>query len=194
MPRVHVDRRLVKVRAGARGSGWALGSCGVLTGRHVVEPFLDRGHPDCLVVPGDGRAGAFACTVLWDERELDLAVLVIAEPMRAAWRGTVGSGSGAALAEIGLVEVIADAVGFPDAVVDQDVAHPELAPGRLLPAGGALSGLVPFDVDSSVPDDFRLWRGMSGAVVRDRDGGRLRGVVVRVDEDRQQRFVSAARA
>ena len=33
------EPRLVKVRAGERGSGWAVGTRGVLTARHVVAPF-----------------------------------------------------------------------------------------------------------------------------------------------------------
>ena len=51
---------------------------------------------------------------------------------------------------------------------------------------------MPFDVDGSVPADFLLWQGMSGAGVRDRLHGRLLGVVVRVDEDRQQRRLYVA--
>ena len=36
------EPRLVKVRAGGRGAGWAVGARGVLTARHVIAPFLSR--------------------------------------------------------------------------------------------------------------------------------------------------------
>ena len=52
---------------------------------------------------------------------------------------------------------------------------------------------MPFDVDGSVPANSLLWQGMSGAAVR---GPAIRpagpGVVVNVDEDRQQRRLYVA--
>lgn len=53
-----VDRRLVKVRAGGRGAGWAIGTRGVLTARHVIAPFLNATVAYCLAVPDPRPGGA----------------------------------------------------------------------------------------------------------------------------------------
>ena len=182
------DPRLVKVRAGARGSGWAVGTCGVLTARHVIAPFLDNQVDKCLAVPDPAPGSAvFECAVVWQDPGRDLALLAVDQASVAAWTAAVGQGQGPALAEPGADGVPGEAVGYPDATLEEDFPHPEPVLGWLKPAGGAVSGRMPFDVDGSVPDDSLLWQGMSGAAVRDRPHGRLVGVVVKVDADRQQR-------
>jgi len=185
MPQRLVDPRLVKVRAGGRGSGWAIGTCGVLTALHVVAAHVQGEHAECLLVPGDGSDVAFDAEVIWSN-EVDLALLAVVEPQRAAWQQAIGPGQGPALGEVGIDTLPAEAIGYPDATVEDETAHPEVAPGRLLPAGGAVSGRIPFDVDNSVPDDSAFWKGMSGAAIKDRHG-RLRAVLVAADQDRQQR-------
>ena len=187
------DPRLVKVRAGARGSGWAVGTCGVLTARHVIAPFLDKQADRCLAVPDPAPGSAmFECTVIWQDPRRDLALLAVDQAKAGAWTAAVGRGHGPAVAEPGTDGLPAEAVGYPDATVDDDFPHPELVLGQLKPAGGAVSGRMPFDVEGGVPDDSKLWQGMSGAAVRDRPHGRLLGVVVDVDADRQQRRLYVA--
>ncbi len=181
------DPRLVKVRAGERGSGWAVGSRGVLTARHVIAPVLDNRADSCLAVPDPAPGSAvFECAVVWQDADRDLALLAVDQPSADAWAAAVGRGQGPPLAEPGTEGLSAEAVGYPNATLEDDFPHPELVLGWLKPAGGVVSGRMPFDVVGSVPDDSLLWRGMSGAAVRDRHG-RLLGVVVKVDADRQQR-------
>jgi KAP family P-loop domain/Trypsin-like peptidase domain len=188
-----VEARLVKVRAGGRGAGWAIGDRGVLTARHVVAPFLQGQADRCLVVPGPAPGAAvFDCAVAWEDESRDLALLAVKEGQVSDWVAAVGPGPGPVLAEPGTAGVSAEAVGYPDVGVENDFPHPELGLGWLRPAGGAVSGGMPFDVDGGVPEDALLWEGMSGAVVRDREFGRLLGVVVQVDEDRQHRRLYVA--
>jgi hypothetical protein len=188
-----VEPRLVKVRAGERGAGWAVGARGVLTARHVVAPFLQGQVDRCLAVPDPAPGAAvFDCTVVWEDEDWDLALLEVNKEQVSDWVAAVGPGPGPVLAEPGTTGVSAEAVGYPNASVEDNFPHPELALGWLKPAGGAVSGRMPFDVDGSVPKDALLWQGMSGAVVRDREFGRLLGVVVQVDEDRQQRRLYVA--
>jgi tetratricopeptide (TPR) repeat protein len=188
-----VEPRLVKVRAGERGAGWAVGARGVLTARHVIVPFLQGQADRCLVVPDPAPGEAvFDCAVAWEDEGRDLALLAVADEQVSDWVAAVGPGPGPVLAEPGTAGVSAEAVGYPDASVEDKFPHPELALGWLKPAGGAVSGRMPFDVDGGVPEDALLWQGMSGAVVRDRAFGRLLGVVVSVDKDRQQRRLYVA--
>ena len=71
-----VPSHLAKVRAGRRGSGWAVGRQGVLTARHVVAPFLDRTVNYCLAVLDPSPQGqGFDCTVVYDDAQRDLALL-----------------------------------------------------------------------------------------------------------------------
>jgi tetratricopeptide (TPR) repeat protein len=187
------DPRLVKVRAGSRGSGWAVGPSGVLTARHVVEPFLTGRAPDgtkvdwCVAVPdpAPGTPG-FDCAVVWQNPALDLALLQVAAGHREQWARAMAGTPGPVLAEPGTGAVPAEVVGYPDLAVDGAQAAPELALGSLQPARGAVGGRMVFDVAASVPEDSAMWQGMSGAAVRDAHG-RLLGVVVQVDKQHQQR-------
>ena len=188
-----VGSRLVKIRAGERGSGWAIGARGVLTARHVIAPFLNKQTEHCLAVPNPAPGSAvFECEVVWHDPARDLALLAVEQAKIAAWAAAVGSGLDPPLAEPGTDGLPAEAAGYPDAAVENNFPHPELVTGLLKPAGGAVSGRMPFDVDGGVPESSFLWKGMSGAAVRDRPHGRLVGVVVKVDEDRQQRRLYVA--
>ena len=92
-----VEPRLVKVRAGERGSGWAVGTRGVLTARHVVAPFLDKRVDRCLAVPNPAPGAAvFDCEVAWQDAGRDLALLAVDHKQVAAWALAVGAGGGAA--------------------------------------------------------------------------------------------------
>jgi predicted negative regulator of RcsB-dependent stress response len=187
------DPRLVKIRAGSRGSGWAIGSCGVLTARHVVEPFLDGRAADGTAVgwcaaypdPAPGAPG-FDCDVIWQDRGLDLAVLCVRDGSRPAWLAAMADAKPAVLAEPGSDAVPGQAVGYPALALEDAQPAPDVVPGSLQPARGAVGGRMIFDVSASVPDDSALWAGMSGAAVRDAHD-RLLGVVVSVDKKNQQR-------
>jgi tetratricopeptide (TPR) repeat protein len=189
-----IDPRVVKVRAGGRGSGWAIGRCGVLTARHVVAPFLEGRAETCLAVL-DPRPGteAFDCVVAWEDPGRDLAVLRVGPTAQVdRWRAVIAEAEGVVLAEPGTEAVEAEAVGYPDAALAEGgTPQPDLAPGRLLPAQGELSGSMAFDVDSSVPDEAPLWRGFSGAAVRDAHR-RVIGVVTSSDRGRARRRLHVA--
>lgn len=183
-----VEPRLIKVRAGVRGAGWAVGSHGVLTAGHVVRPYLNGEVGSCIAVPSPQRgARTFDCSVVWMDEALDLALLEVASDAIDDWHDAVGRGPGPALAEPGSAAVWVEAVGYPNATVNDDYPHPEQLVGWLKPSGGALSRQMPFDVDGSVPETPWLWQGISGAVVRDRPANRILGVVGRADQDRQRR-------
>jgi hypothetical protein len=114
--------RLVKVRAGERGAGWAIGARGVLTARHVVAPFLQGRADWCLAVPDPAPGAAvFDCTVAWEDEGRDLALLAVKDEQVSDWVAAVGPGPGPVLAEPGTAGVLAEAVGYPDASVDDDV-------------------------------------------------------------------------
>ena len=187
-----IDPRLVKVRAGARGSGWAVGTRGILTARHVIAPRLNDQVNWCVAAP-DPTAGAreFHCDVVWHNPDRDLALLCVAEEDVPQWVATVGATPAAVLAEVGTRTVAAEAVGYPDAALAERSPVPDIYPGVLLPAQAVVTGRMPFDVAASVPRDSILWQGMSGAAVRD-PHGRLLGVILEADQQRQQRRLYAA--
>src|SRR3954470_19686789 len=85
-----VEPRLVKVRAGERGSGWAVGTRGVLTARHVVAPYLTGRVSYCLAVPSPAPGAAqYDCTVIWQDEQRDLALLKVEDRQAAAWAAAV---------------------------------------------------------------------------------------------------------
>jgi hypothetical protein len=88
--------QLVNIRAGARGSGWAVGATGVLTARHVVEPYLAnpfdaKTNPNGVrcraVASGPAAVTSFQCDVLWSNQALDLALLRIVAGRRRGRSG-----------------------------------------------------------------------------------------------------------
>ena len=183
---------LVKIRSGRRGSGWKVGDTGILTARHVVEPFLNKQIDRCWAVldPSPGGPG-FACEVVFDDADLDIALLKVLDASASSWQIMLGTQQ-TVLAQPGSHGVRVEIVGFPDFALDHDgTPNPEGATAVLLPAGGALSGRMPLDVGNSVPDTALAWGGMSGAAVRD-EYGRLLGIVVDVSKDRQQRRMHAS--
>jgi tetratricopeptide (TPR) repeat protein len=191
-----VDPKLVQVRAaGGGGSGWAIGTRGVLTAGHVVAQRPDDEVAWCVaVLDPTSTAPVFECEVAWQDPDRDLAILrVVREDQLAAWASAVGRAGPVVLTEPGNLAVEAEAVGYPDAALAEDtkITQPELVTGTLLPAQSARTGRMPFDVDSSVPADWRLWVGMSGAALRD-GHQRVVGVIVGVGEDRRQQRLYVA--
>jgi WD40 repeat protein len=133
----------------------------------------------------------FDCEVVFEDASRDLALLRVRDDQASAWPAAA-IGQLVVLAEPGSRAMPVEAVGFPDAALDeQRRPNPELIKGQLLPAGGAVSGRMPLDVDSSVPETSSAWRGMSGAAVRD-TSERLLGVIIEVDQERQRRRMYAA--
>jgi hypothetical protein len=195
--------QLVKVRAGKRGSGWAVGQSGVLTARHVVRPHLANPyHPEtnpsgvrCLAVTGGPGEGIFECAVVWQDEAADLALLQIAEGRRDVWWARLEDTGLTVLAAPG-TDPIRDvsAVGFPDDTVDAGANRPDpdQPTGTLLPSSG-VPGRIGFDIDTSTPDDHPLWRGLSGAAIREAgSGGRLCAVVTQAVGGRAARRLYAS--
>ena len=145
-----------------------------------------------MVVPDPAPGTAvFDCDVIWQDQNLDLALLRVRDDCHERWKLAMAQAKKTVLAEPGPDAVPAQAVGYPDLALDGTQPAPELVPGSLEPARAALGGRMPFDVNSSVPEDSASWQGMSGAAVRD-EHGRLLGVVVQVDKQHQQRRFYAA--
>lgn len=198
-----VPDRLVEVwaaGAGGRGkcsSGWVVGQDGVLSCRHVLERYLastpgSAAGADEPVIQvrsaGASSRGAWVdCTLAWQHPDRDVALLRITPGPGQSW--TAPAGRSPHLAATGEHPSECQAVGFPDAEArPEGLRVSEQVSGQLLPGGGARDpdGLIPFDAGSSVPDDARLWAGISGSAVTDRHG-RLVGLVVRAHPQRQQR-------
>ncbi len=193
--------QLVKVRAGQRGSGWAVGDSGVLTALHVVRPHLANPyHPvtnpsgvRCLAATS-GPEDPFDCAVVWQNEAADLALLQITEDRRDAWSARLIDEGLAVLAATG-TDPIRDvsAIGFPNATLDADASRPDpdQPTGTLLPSSG-VPGRVGFDVDISTPDDHPLWRGLSGAAIREARSGRLFAIVTQAVGGRAARRLYAS--
>jgi TPR repeat protein len=205
------DDRLAEVWAppGRAGSGVVIGTCGVLTARHVIDAVatgaqtgpvlarvIRRGSPPPAWVP---------MRIAGEDAAWDLAVLHVDQeaPEAAGWVRPV-SGSPVVVTVGGSSEHGCESVGFPDEEVQRpDLADPagwvrqsEQLLGMLLPMGQAkpavlLSGTLPrewmpLDAETATPDVGSGWRGMSGAGVVLSDG-RLAGVAVAAEDRHQQR-------
>lgn len=183
--------RLVKVRAGLRGSGWCVGDRGVLTAFHVVGPHVRGTAEQCLAIL-DPRPGGvtFGCDVVWHDPDRDLALLRVHDIHADEWAAAVGVSASPALTAPGHSVIEVQATGYPDATVDERLPVPDSVRGLLAPAAAAVHGRMTLDVDGSVPDGAQMWQGMSGAGVM--TGDRLVGVVVRVDKGRGYRRLHVA--
>ncbi len=205
------DDRLAEVWAppGKAGSGVVIGTCRVLTARHVIGAVatgaqagpvlarvIRRGSPPSAWVP---------MRIAGEDAAWDLAVLQVDQeaPEAAGWVRPV-SGSPVVVTVGGSSERGCESVGFPDEEVQRPaqsdpagwVRQSEQLLGTLLPMGQArppvlLSGTLPrewmpLDVETATPDDRSGWRGMSGAGVVLPDG-RLAGVAVAAEDRHQQR-------
>jgi tetratricopeptide (TPR) repeat protein len=196
MPGGALDR-LVEVWAadnlgdGYCGSGWVLGGRTVLTASHVLRRLpADGGKLEVRRAELAADPAWYACRVVYrsdadlgtGEAAPDLALLEITDP---AWQPPRSPRP--RLAEVGTGADRAEAIGFPESQTRTGgLRVPEQASGVLLPGGQPRRGQLPFDVQTSVPSDSRLWAGMSGAAVRD-GNHRIVGVVKATAPDRQQR-------
>jgi TPR repeat protein len=205
------DDRLAEVWAppGKAGSGVVIGTCGVLTARHVIDAVAtgaQRGPVLARVIRRGSPAGAWVpMRIAGEDAAWDLAVLRVDQeaPEAAGWVRPV-SGTPVVVTVGGSSERDCESVGFPDEEVQRpDLTDPagwvrqsEQLLGTLLPMGQAkppvsLSGTLrrewmPLDVDNATPDIPSGWRGMSGAGVVLQDG-RLAGVAVATEDRHQQR-------
>ena len=206
------EDRLVEVwgAPGRADSGVAFGAAGVLTARHVVA----EGSPvrvQARIVRRADLASAGAAAAPWvsmrvvaADPDWDLAVLEVDPDAHGAGRWQVPASAGPRLAAVsGAAEPACESVGFPDASVqgrassrpNDRVRQSEQAAGMLLPMGqvkayrGAApmpKQVMPLDVVTATPEQAAKWGGMSGAGVVLADG-RLAGIVVGVEPDRQAR-------
>lgn len=195
--------QLVKVRAGKRGSGWAVGRSGLLTALHVVQrhlanPYHSETNPKgirCVAVTGGPAGeGLFDCAVVWRDESADLTLLQITEADRKPWWDRLIDEELTILAATGTDPIYdVSAIGFPDATLDSGVKRPDpdQPTGTLLPSSG-VPGRVGFDIGTSTPQDHPLWQGLSGAAVREADSGRLLAIVVQAVPDRAARRLYAS--
>ena len=203
--------RLAEVWAppGKAGSGVVIGTCGVLTARHVIDavatgaqagPVLAR-----VIRRGSQPSAWVPMRIAGEDAAWDLAVLRVDQeaPEAAGWVRPV-SASPVAVTVGGSSEHGCESVGFPDEVVQRpDLADPagwirqsEQLLGTLLPMGQAKPAVslsatlprewMPLDAQTATPDDQSGWRGMSGAGVVLPDG-RLAGIAVATEDRYQQR-------
>ena len=204
------DDRLAEVWAppGKAGSGVVIGTCGVLTARHVIDAVATgaQAGPVLARVIRRGSPPAWVpMRIAGEDAAWDLAVLHVDQeaPEAAGWVRPV-SGSPVVAMVGGSSERGCESVGFPDEEVQRlDLADPagwvrqsEQVLGMLLPMGQAkpavlLSGTLPrewmpLDAETAAPDVQSGWRGMSGAGVVLSDG-RLAGVAVAAEDRHQQR-------
>jgi TPR repeat protein len=204
------DDRLAEVWAppGKAGSGVVIGTCGVLTARHVIEAVatgVQAGPVLARVVRRGSPPAWVPMRIAGEDAAWDLAVLHVDQeaPEAAGWVRPV-SGSPVVVTVGGSSERGCESVGFPDGEVRRpDLADPagwvrqsEQLLGTLLPMGQAkppalLSGTLPrewmpLDVENATPDVRSGWRGMSGAGLVLPDG-RLAGVAVAAEDRHQQR-------
>jgi tetratricopeptide (TPR) repeat protein len=198
-----VSERLVEVWAegsegrGRCGTGWVVGRSGVLTCRHVLDEYLSAssggavdslsGRVQVRLAGHSGSSDWVDATLVWRHPVLDAVLLQVTPQPEQTWLDA--SGRSPRLAATDHQPIRCTAIGFPDADVKSDgLRESDQAIGTLLVGGGARDrdGLIPFDVDNSVPDDSRLWAGFSGAALVD-GNERVIAIVARTPRGRQQR-------
>ena len=185
------DDRLAEVWAspGKAGSGVVIGTCGVLTARHVIDavatgaqtgPVLGR-----VIRRGSPPPAWLPMRIAGEDAAWNLAVLHVDQeaPEAAGWVLPV-SGSPVVVTVGRSTERDCESAGFPDEEVQRpDLADPsgwvrqsEQLLGTMLPMGQAkpavsLSGTLPrewmpLDAQTAAPDVRPGLRGMSGAEER----------------------------
>ncbi len=205
------DDRLAEVWAppGRAGSGAVIGTCGVLTARHVIDAVATGKQPGPVLARvirrGSPPPAWVPMRIAGEDAAWDLAVLHVDQeaPEAAEWVRPV-SGSPVVATVGGSSERGCESVGFPDEEVQRpDLADPagwvrqsEQLLGTLLPMGQAKPPVLlsdtlprewmPLDAETATPDVQSGWRGMSGAGVVLSDG-RLAGVAVAAEDRHQQR-------
>jgi tetratricopeptide (TPR) repeat protein len=204
---MRVPEQLVEVWAagtdgrGKCGSGWIVGQSGVFSCRHVLERYLasvdnnanglkdgdEQARVQIRQASASSASAWVDCSLEWQHPTRDLVLLKITPQPGQVWDSPNKRLS--RLAGTGQLPSECVAMGFPDAGAKPvGLRDSEQASGKLLPAGAARDpdGLVPFDVDASVPDAAALWEGFSGSAVIDYQN-RLIGLVVKAHPARQER-------
>src|ERR1019366_5685784 len=203
------DDRLAEVWAppGKAGSGVVIGTCGVLTARHVIDAVATGAQTGPVLARVIRRGSPpvwVPMRIAGEDPAWDLAVLHVDQeaPEAGAWVRPV-SGSPVVVTVGGSSERDCELVGFPDDEVQRPEPDPagwvrqsEQLLGMLLPLGQAkpavsLSGTLPrewmpLDAENATPDVQSGWRGMSGAGVVLSDG-RLAGIAGAAEDRHQQR-------
>jgi tetratricopeptide (TPR) repeat protein len=198
-----MSERLVVVWAagpaghGQCGSGWIVGTSGVLTCRHVLDEYLGTGSSEAAGSPGGqlqvrlaGRSGSadwVDATPVWRHPVLDAVLLQVTPTPAQNWSDPLDGFP--RLTTIDHQPARCTTIGFPEAEEKPNgLRESDQASGLFLVGGGARDRdhLVPFDLDGSVPDDSALWKGISGAALFD-EHRRIIGIVAQARPDRQRR-------
>ena len=204
------DDRLAEVWASPNksGAGVVVGPYSLLTAWHVVRSAGSEGRVLARVVcRGAQEVPWVTMRVVTTAPAWDVALLTVdnMDESQGGWRVPVSASP--TLVRLGTAaERDCEAVGFPDALVQQDpdgspssrVRQSEQAVGILLAGGQARppvnpsrplpAGWVPLDVSTSTPGLQAGWGGMSGAgVLLPAPDGRLVGLVVSAESEHQSR-------
>ena len=193
-------------RLTVRRPGWAVGETGVLATHHTVaehlaDPYDEHVNPRgvrCQAVTG-GTKGVdpFDCVVLWSDEERDLVLLQVIGETRDEWRERLGDRGLAVTTPEGEWGKRVSIVGFPDVAVKEtrrsDLQELEgILQGTVLRRTGS-RGLIALDESASIPNNSKMWQGMSGAAVRLKEGDQpLVGIVSRRRPDRAGRHLFAS--
>jgi hypothetical protein len=124
----------------------------------------------------------------WCHPDLDAALLEITPSANQTW--TAPERTVSRIASLGGGKCSANGLGFPDAAIRRDrIRGAEPVQGLIMSAGIARSKkrLVPFDIDTSVPEHDALWKGYSGTVLIDDHDRLLVALVVAAQPGRSRR-------
>jgi hypothetical protein len=151
------DRVAQVFSAGSRGSGYLIAPTLVLTAAHVIGDDRDTIEVRTIAALESGDRTRIRATVVRHDAQRDLALLEIpAQPVRVATLfGTLG----------GNVPVPVDALGFPDATLEDGASDTFAVNGDCDPQTGLLHGRMQVRISSLVPTRREDWAGLSGAAV-----------------------------
>lgn len=167
----------IRVRHVAKGTGWAIGSSGVLTACHVVASLIGDGSAAgggvAEVVLGAAPQRPFDFEIAWYDEVLDLAILTIARRGRVTWQTLLRNAPTSLLAHprAGAVDGVVmrglagrTAEGSEGSTLAWMLARPEDVGGTLLPPETA-GGRSILDIDRAHLSRAASRQGMSGGVV-----------------------------
>ncbi len=151
------DRVAQVFSANSRGTGYLIAPNLVLTAAHVVGSDHDTIEVRTIEALARGDRSRIRATLLRRDDDRDLALLEIpAQPLRVATPlGTL----------TGTMPVPVDALGFPDATLQEGSADTFAVSGDCHPQSGLLHGRMQVRISSLVPRRREDWAGLSGAAV-----------------------------
>ncbi|MEO8335886.1 MAG: trypsin-like peptidase domain-containing protein [bacterium] len=154
---MQADRVAQVFAAGSRGSGYLIAPTLVLTAAHVVGDDHDAIEVRTVASLERGDRTRIPATLLRHDAQRDLALLEIAaQPVRASTQlGTLS----------GTIPVPVDAMGFPDATLQNGTSDTLAVSGDAHPQSGLLHGRLQVRISSLVPQRREDWAGLSGAAV-----------------------------